>query len=301
MGRLASVLVRWRFLVETDAGLAGKTPRAFRLRSAALQRLSLAASFLAPAWMSNVACTEFKPGGDLQQTTRALGDTSSVEPVNSAWACLNAPPPASSERATVSYTVTIVNTVTNAPPPGLVVQACDDVDVDCSRPVSSRTGVSPDGRVRVSLSPGFDGFLNIQSDVTLPTRLYLDGLLVEDQDGGLLELIDQPSVVGLAETAGFQLAPDTGVVLARGFDCQGKLSSGIAFESDPPGPAFAFIDGLPIQVNTTGSEGLVVFVNVPRGFLLINGAISDGSRPMGSATVESVLGTIVYADVRPPP
>ena len=204
-------------------------------------------------------------------------------------------------RPTVSYTVTIVDSVTNVPPPNLSVRACDDVDTTCARPVAPATGLSADGRVRLSLARGFDGYFDIQAANILPTRLYPDGTLEDDQDGATLELIDAVSAMGLASAAGLDLLADTGLVLARGFDCDGELSSGIEFESATGGLAFAFIDGLPIQSATTGNEGLVLFANVPKGFTLLRGTLAANQKPMGSSTAESVPGSVVYADVRPSP
>lgn len=254
-----------------------------------------------------LACTEFKPRSDIETSTVALTggqgqmQVSAPSPPDSPWACLDTPPPPPVMRPTVSYTVTIVDSVTNVPPSGLTVRACDDVDTTCARPVAPPTGVSADGRVRLSLARGFDGYFDIRSDNTLSTRLYPDGTLNDDQDGATLELIDPISAMGLASAAGVDLQPGTGLVLARGFDCKGTLRSGIDFESGSGGVAFSFIDGLPIQTNTTGNEGLVLFTNVPKGFTLLTGTLVDSQRPMGSSTAESVPGSVVYADVRPPP
>ena len=181
----------------------------------------------------SVACTEFKPSSDIESTgTGALiGNGTPLENATT-WGCLQRPPASNSQaRDTVSYTVRIVDSITNEPPPGLVVQACDDIDLDCARPVSPRTGVSPDGRVRISLAQGFDGYFEVLSETTLPTRLYPDGILDDDVDGVLLELIDEQTALALAAGAGVELEPDTGLVLARAFDCQGTLSSGIRLEN----------------------------------------------------------------------
>jgi hypothetical protein len=204
-------------------------------------------------------------------------------------------------RTTVSYTVTVVDSITNEPPAGLSVRACDDVDIDCMRPITPQTGASADGRVRMSLAPGFDGYFEVLSDDTLPTRLYPDGILRGDEDGATLELIDLDTAVALATGAGLELNPEYGLVLARAFNCVGELSSGVSFANDTGGSAFAFIDGLPISGPVTGGEGLVVFANVPPGFTFIEGTLAGTATAMGSTTVESRPGWLVYADVRPPP
>jgi len=264
---------------------------------------------LCGAWAAALlagACTDFKPRSDLETDTASLrgaaGSTMTfAPPATGPWACVDAAPPTPVLRSTVSYTLTIVDTVTNAPPVGLSVRACDDVDTTCARPVAPATGLSSDGRVRLSLARGFDGYFEIRSDNTLPTRLYPDGLLQDDQDGATLELIDPPSLMGLVSAVGVDLLPDTGIVLARGFNCNAALSAGIEFASGAGGLAFSFIDGLPIETDITGAEGLVVFVNVPKGFTLLEGRLSSTQKVIGRATAESVPGTIVYSDVRPPP
>jgi hypothetical protein len=251
-------------------------------------------------------CTEFKPGTDAEDSTRGAllgGSPGSGVSVASgdAWDCLDDEPVPVQPRPTVSYTVTVVDSITNQPPPGLSVQACDDIDINCARPVTPRTGVSSDGRVRLSLAQGFDGFFEVTSDNTVPTRLYPDGTLRSDEDGATLELIDEETVVLLAQAGGVELQPDAGSVLARAFDCNGQLSSGIEFENDTDSRAFAFIDGLPIEGKITGGEGLILFANVPAGFTFIEGTLAGTSRQMGTTTAESRPGWVVYADVRPPP
>jgi hypothetical protein len=272
--------------------------------SSKLQRFAWRSCALALAVATG--CTEFKPESDIEDTNTGalLGNgtpPNGVQNDETAWGCLRSGPPAVTNRQTVSYTVTIVDSVTNEPPPGLVVQACDDVDIMCARPVSPRTGVSADGRVRLSLSPGFDGYFQVTSDTNLPTLLYPDGILRDDQDGILLELVDEMTAVLLARGAGVELDADSGLVLARAFNCQGQLSSGVMLQNDTGGSAFAFIDGLPIEGPVTGGEGLVVFTNVPAGYTVIEGTIADSNTPMGTTTVESRPGWLIYADVRPPP
>src|SRR4051794_37219492 len=65
------------------------------------------------------ACTEFKPRSDIETNTGALTggqsqmqtSVSNVLATDSSWACLGTPPPAPVVRPTVSYTVTIVDSV----------------------------------------------------------------------------------------------------------------------------------------------------------------------------------------------
>lgn len=255
------------------------------------------------------ACADFKPGSDVlvggsgtEGVFPLIPDEDGLGDGAQGWGCLDVEPEAEDDSpATVSYTVTLVDSITNQPPEGLTVQVCDDVDLSCARPISSQSGVSPDGRVRLSMAPGFDGFFEIYSETTVPTRLYPDGLLVDDVDGRILELVDEAALVGLATAAGVALDQDSGLVLARAFDCDGDLSRGVAFRNDAQSRAFSFIDGLPIEGAVTGPEGLVVFTNVPRGFTLIEGTLSDTGSQMGSTSAEVVPGWVIYADIRPPP
>jgi len=284
--------------------MSGGNHRDFFALRTRLTARDVSRSVAALVLLGALACTEFKPGSDIETNTRTLlGAESPAATASSGgpWSCLDTPPPRPAARATVSYTVTIVDSVTNVPPLGLSVRACDDVDTTCSRPVAPATGVSADGRVRLSLARGFDGYFDIHADNILPTRLYPDGTLQDDQDGATLELIDAESAMGLASAVGLDLEADAGLVLARGFNCEGDLNSGIEFQSGAGGVPFAFIDGLPIAGDTTGAEGLVVFANVPRGFTLLQGTVAATQKLMGSTTAESVPGAIVYADVRPPP
>src|ERR1700712_3591545 len=73
------------------------------------------------ALLCALACTEFKPRSDIETNTGALTGgqgqmQASAQAPSAAWACLDTPPPAPVMRPTVSYTVTIVDSVTNVPP-----------------------------------------------------------------------------------------------------------------------------------------------------------------------------------------
>lgn len=220
------------------------------------------------------------PGEPLDETRQTEGDP---------WACVQgnrAPIPPPEERPeTVTYTVSIVDWVTDEAPPGLVINVCNRIDPLCAEPLSIITP-APERQISFELPTRIEVYLTLQATGTVPATFYFDGPVVEDRVGGLIQLLRGTTVAGLAQTfLGTQLDPSMGVLSLRSHDCNGAIAGGAVFEIEPnTGVPFTLINGAPtLSIVPTDASGLAGFVNVPPGNFLARGFVADDSREFGLA------------------
>lgn len=234
--------------------------------------------------------------------TDVLDETQPTE--GDPWACIQGPRPVApapdESRDSVTYTVAIVDWVTNEAPPGLQIQVCNRIDPTCAEPLATITP-PPERQVSFELPARLEVYLNLLADGTVPATFYFDGPLVEDRVGGLIQLLRGTTVVGLAQTfLRTQLDPTMGVLSLRSHDCSGAIAQGAMFEIEPnTGIPFTLINGAPtLSVVPTDASGLAGFVNVPEGNFLARGFVADDNREFGLANFNVKPGWFSLVEVR---
>lgn len=249
---------------------------------------------------ASAGCTELAPGED----TLAKSENPNlppVDPVDPRWACLDEPAPAGAValRPTVDLALMITDTSSQKPPDGLVARACSKLDPLCDLPVANSDVVAVDGAVHLALQPGFEGFVEISSPTSISTLFFLNRALWTDG----LELIGVVSPMafqGLASYAGVTLDPQLGHLLIRTFDCAGSRASDVELSNESGGAPFIFVDGLPLPGrNVTTEEGQGGFINVPTGFVKLQGTTLEGGRLISTATVSVRGNWLTYGDIEP--
>lgn len=219
-------------------------------------------------------------GEPLDETRQTEGDP---------WACIQGSrrpvPPPEARPETVTYTVSIVDWVTDEAPPGLVINVCNRIDALCSEPLSTIMP-PPEREISFELPARLEVYLTLTATGTVPATFYFDGPVVEDRVGGLIQLLRGSTVAGLAQTfLGTQLDPSMGVLSLRSHDCNGAIAEGAVFEIEPKtGVPFTLINGAPtLSIVPTDASGLAGFVNVPEGGFLARGFVADDNREFGLA------------------
>ena len=208
------------------------------------------------------------------------------------WSCSLAEEPAPAEGgSTLRLGVFAVDFVTAAPVEELRVRACFRADVDCTSPISDQLAPRDDGRVEISLEPGFNGYLEIQAAGMLPTLLFFSApwspQLLAQLERTPVRLLPLPSLQALGNTARIQLDPSGGVVGVYAYDCGGTAAPGVRLELDTSAVPYAFVDELPVaDQDVTSEQGLAGFVNVPPGVVVVS-SFAEG-RPE-ALSVESLL------------
>lgn len=220
------------------------------------------------------------------------------------WGCIQSNrqqvPPPEERPETVTYTVSIVDWVTNEAPPGLQIKVCNRIDALCAEPLST-LAPPPEREISFELPARLEVYLEIVAEGTVPATFYFDGPVVEDRVGGLIQLLRLTTAVGLAQQfLGTQLDPTTGVLSLRSHDCNGVIASGAVFAIEPNvGLPFTLINGAPsLSVVPTDASGLAGFVNVPEGGFLARGFVADEDREFGLANFSVKPGWFSLVEVR---
>jgi hypothetical protein len=234
-------------------------------------------------------------GQPLDETRRTEGDP---------WACLQGSrvplPPREERPEAVTYTVSIVDWVTDEAPPGLVINVCNRIDPLCAEPLST-IEPPPERQISFQLPARIEVFLLLQATDTVPAAFYFDGPVVEDRLGGLIQLLRFATVASLAQTfLGTMLDPSMGALSLRSHDCSGAIAEGAVFELEPQnGVPFTLIDGAPTpSIVPTDTSGLAGFVNVPPGSFLARGMVADDDREFGLANFNIQAAQFSLVEVR---
>lgn len=242
-------------------------------------------------------------GQALPDASRAPLDETAPEQ-GDPWACIQGSrptlPPPEARPETVTYTVSIVDWVTNEAPPGLEIQVCNRIDALCAEPLAT-IYPSPEREVSFPLPARLEVYLTLRAEGTVPATFYFDGPVVEDRVGGLIQLLRATTAIGLAqEFLGTQLDPTMGVLSLRSHGCNGAIAAGTVFEIEPDvGVPFTLINGAPsLSVVPTDASGLAGFVNVPEGGFLARGFVAADDREFGLANFSVKPGWFSLVEVR---
>lgn len=250
------------------------------------------------------ACTELAPGGDrLPQASQSVQPDSGPSLSNTRWACLDAPAPATASPLvpSVDLALTVIDTVTNAPPAGLAARACSRLDVMCENPLTPDASPASDGAMHLSVPQQFNGFVEIRSPATVPTMYFLNRDLMRDTVESFA-IIGTAALAGLAAQGNVTLEPGLGHVLIRTFDCDRAPAGGVQLSNDKGGRPFAFVDGFPVVGrDETTEDGVGGFINVPLDYVVLQGIVREHGTALRTASVIVRPGWFSYGDVEPLP
>lgn len=263
----------------------------------------LAGACLGLGGLSLGACTELAPGSDTLVVGVASSRVDAGAVSDARWACLDEAPPggAAPLAKNVELTLPVADIVSGRAPADLTARACAKIDVECAMPLSPPTGVEVDGAVHLEVPQSFDGYVELTSPTTVPTMYFLNRELLRDASE-VLNIIGLDAFRSLALQSSVMVDPQLGHLLVRAFDCNGEPAEGVQVSNNAGGLVFAFIDGLPIAgIDTTSAQGINGFVNVPLGFAVLQGALGDGGRLLGTSNVLVRAGWLSYGDVEPFP
>jgi hypothetical protein len=268
-------------------------------------RLRCGGCIRALAVVSGVAlsgCTELASGNDLLPQTLQPNQPDAGPGPETPWGCLDAPEPptASPLVPRVDLALTVVDTVTGAPPAGLSARACARLEVGCDNPLTPDVSpTSDDPTMHLLVPQRFDGFVEIRSPATVPTMYFINQELVRDTAESFA-IISTLALARLATQDNVTLDPARGFVLIRTFDCQGAPASGVELSSDNDGQPFAFVDGFPVVGrDETSADGIGGFVNVPLGIAVLQGIVREHGTALSNASVIVRSGWFSYSDIEP--
>lgn len=250
------------------------------------------------------ACTELAPGGDrLPQQFQSVQPPDAGPPPDERWGCLEdgLPMPAAPLVRTVELALTVIDTVTQAPPPGLTARACSRLDAMCATPLTPNVSPAVDGALHLDVPQQFDGFVEITSPSTVPTMYFINRNLMRNTTEAF-GVIGIAALAGLAAGGNVTLDPTLGNVLIRTFDCQRQPAGGVQLSNDKGGLPFSFVNGLPVVGrDETTPDGVGGFVNVPVDYVVLQGIVTSHGEPLSTASVITRASWFSYGDVEPLP
>jgi len=242
-----------------------------------------------------LACTRFASEFDTLEAEAA--DETRVAALASGpgdWSCVSDVPALvgdSSAPVPLTYAFSVADFVTGAVVSDVQVRACFRPDVGCDSPATPYLAPQSDGKVRVALYSGFNGYLEVTSEGMLPVLLFFaaewSAELLAALEQTPLRLLPVPALLALGDSARVQLDPGGGVLGIYAFDCAGASAPGVRLEVDSRAVPYAFVNDLPVlNQDVTSEQGLAGFVNVSPGVVVLGGFPQGSSRPL---TVETLL------------
>jgi hypothetical protein len=244
---------------------------------------------------TTLGCTKF--ASEFDSLEGEGGDETRIAALEAApgdWSCISDAPSRvadSSAPVPLTYAFRATDFVTGAAVSDVQVRACFRPDVGCDSPATPYLAPESDGKVRVKLDSGFNGYLEVTSEGMLPVLLFFAAEWSSEFLAALeqapLQLLPVPALQALGDSARVQLDPGGGVLGINTFDCAGSSASGVRLEVDSRAVPYAFVNDLPVlNQDVTSEQGLAGFVNVSPGVVVLRGFPQGSSSPL---TVETLL------------
>lgn len=232
------------------------------------------------------------PEGDSEGSAGSLVDGDGEVGAGRDWSCSAGAlaQSASEGQGALTYVFDLEHFVTGQPLDGVSLRACFRADVRCDSPLSEAVINGSEGRAQVTAFEGFNGYLEITADGMLPFLVFFkpwSAALLAELETVPLRMLPEAALQALGNAANVPLDPAAGLVTIITRDCTGAPAGGVRLELDRGAIPYAFFDDLPvIDRDSTGSQGLAGFVNVPPGVVVVAGYREGASEPVG---VESLL------------
>jgi hypothetical protein len=241
-----------------------------------------------------LACTKFASEFDTLPGESEETRVSALETGRGDWSCVSDAASLGGDASAavpLTYAFSAADFVTGVVISDVQVRACFRPDVGCESPATAYLAPESDGKVRVKLYSGFNGYLEVTSEGMLPVLLFFAAEWSAEFLAALeqtpLQLLPVPALQALGDSARVQLDPGGGVLGVNAFDCAGSAASGVRLEVDSKAVPYAFVNDLPVlNQDVTSEQGLAGFVNVSPGVVVLRGFPQGTTSPL---TVETLL------------
>ena len=230
-------------------------------------------------------CEDLFPGGmDNHRDWRDCAENVCSDECTSGhnWSCLDARPAWFKPKSAglMTFSVTIVDILTEKPFAGATVKACGKLDKDCAMPIDTQM-TNADGRVSLTVSAGsvgFDGYVDMtggnngeggHNGEIFPAIWYPSPNIVSAGWRGRVQFVSYGSLGLLAAFTGATIDPTRGHFAAAAQDCNFAAAGGVTFDADTKDDGttvFYFIKGLPKTdaMQTDSQSGIGGYINCRR-------------------------------------
>jgi hypothetical protein len=233
------------------------------------------------------------------------------------WQCLDAPFfwPKPKALGQITFSVTVVDLLSEQPYAGATVKACQRIDLLCANPLDETTADAT-GLVSLTVpsgSIGFDGYLDITGgdngagSTIFPAMWYPVPPVIAGGWRGTVQFVSTADLPILGAATGAEIDPTRGHFAANADDCNFSPAGGVSFTADSADDktkSFYFLQGLP-NISATATDPanpIGGFVNLPAKLVLIRAfsAIAGGKK-MGEASYGIRAATFTTSSFPPAP
>ncbi|RLB50931.1 MAG: hypothetical protein DRJ42_17885 [Deltaproteobacteria bacterium] len=235
--------------------------------------------------------------------TRCNQQVCEAPPYDPIWGCLGmVEEPVAVPGETHMYSQLVVDALTGMPIPSLTSRLCSSVDVNCDAPLVEDVPITADGRMEVTVISGFRGYFEMTADGFMQTLMPI-GPIVKDSDPGAekVQLARTVVVESVARTAGFEVDPTKGHILALLASCDGFGRAGVSFSHDPASGDQFYLIGLSPDVTAPASDesGNSGVFNMDPGFVTLTATLHETGEFIGLQRVLVRAGSMTYMDLGP--
>jgi hypothetical protein len=188
------------------------------------------------------------------------------------------------------------------PPPGLSVKLCSTLDVDCQAPIDAP---QPDasGAMVVEQPASFTGFLEVTSDDTMASVVYLQSPVVLPQKQEVVRMIRPTEFAAIVAAAKQTYDPRRGVAVVLTDNCLDARSPGVTLETldaDDETVGFYFRGNLPDpEATATDKQGAAGYLNLPVGIITMTARLFETGQFIGEASFQARAATLTYVPIGP--
>jgi hypothetical protein len=238
------------------------------------------------------------------------------------WQCLDAKVPWLKPKSAglITFSMTIVEIVSEKPFAGTTAKACSKLDLACSTPLDTQM-TNAEGYVALTVPAGlvgFDGYVDLTggdsqgSGPIFPAMWYPVPSIVSTGWRGRVQFVSEGSLKALAALTNATIDPTRGHFAAGAQDCNFAAAGGVTFDIDPLAKddyttVFYFVMGQP-KTNATQTDaqsgGIGGYINLPaKGLTLVTARVpvDDMVKTIGSLTYIVRPGTFTTTSIPPVP
>lgn len=204
---------------------------------------------------------------------------------------------------TITDPTLFVDFLTKAPVPGIVVDACNPVDIACADPIS--TAVTDENGVATHVLPaGFTGFYSATPDGAFPTIIDFPYPLLFDRDERNQLVLGLDLQAPFEQLIGATLEPGKAHIAFQTIDCIRSWAPGVAVRVEPDDGATIFYldNGIPVAGATaTIGESQGGILNVAPVPVRLIGTVEATGEQLFDHVVRTRPDTFTQIELTPSP
>ncbi|MEM9693934.1 MAG: hypothetical protein AAGA56_15405 [Myxococcota bacterium] len=188
-------------------------------------------------------------------------------------------------------------------PEGLTLRLCNSVDPMCTSPNDDVAQPDADGRVVVTTDPTFQGFLQVTSDDSKLTIVYLQPPAVLPRQENVVRMIRTPEFDGLVRLNDLELDPTRGAAVINTENCLDERAAGVSLttvDTDEDTLGFYFSGAIPdFEATATDAQGSAGFYPLPVQSVQVEAFRADTMEFIGKTSFQILPDTLTYAFIGP--